>query len=111
MTTTPTTQHGKDEKKTTPPNGGGAQQTATQGKPTDNRPPATQLGAQDDKKKAPRVAKQVFVIYAPVMVALDVTATPVIKEFKNRAEAEKWLNTDATAPKDFTVIIGNKLER
>lgn len=34
-----------------------------------------------------------------------------IREFKNAAEAEKFLNTDPTAPKDFAVIKGLKVEK
>lgn len=34
-----------------------------------------------------------------------------VHEFKNAAEAEKFLNKDPSAPKEFVVIKGKKVEK
>lgn len=91
-----------DQKNDKKPNGNPAPTpptTTAAPKPTDSRPPAGALGSNantDEKKK--REGRKVYIVVGE------------IKEFKNKAEAEKFLNT-AEAPTDFTVVVGNKIEK
>lgn len=71
---------------------------AASSKPTDNRPPAGELGNTNAADKPKRERQKVHIVVGEV------------KEFKNKAEAEKFLNS-AEAPKDFIVITGHKVEK
>ena len=55
--------------------------------------------AKTDDAEAKRTARKVYIV------------TGDIREFKNAAEAEKFLNADPSAPKEFTVIKGLKVEK
>jgi hypothetical protein len=52
-----------------------------------------------EEEKAKRVARKIYIVVGTV------------QEFKNAAEAEKFLNSGANVPADYSVIQGNKIER
>lgn len=57
------------------------------------------VGAPETEKKARVVARRVYLVVGEIL------------EFENAAAAEKFLNTDASAPTDYSVIKGLKIER
>lgn len=79
-------------------------------RPATTPPPPPAAATSNGEKQKERTPRKVFVIFAPVMTRLDVVATPIIKEFKTRLLAEEFLNS-ADAPKDFDVIVGQRIER
>ena len=79
-------------------------------KPTNNggtppKPPTSTTS--EASTRAPRVARKVFIVASPSGTAI----TPNIIEFASRAEAEKFLNSDPAAPKDFRVFVGTEVLR
>ena len=51
------------------------------------------------EEKEKRASRKVYIVVGGV------------KEFKSAVEAEKYLNTDPAAPRDFTVIKGTAVEQ
>jgi hypothetical protein len=85
------------------------QQASSNHKAGSTPPPPPAVAASDktsdkaqvevDGEKKNRVSRRVYIVEG------------AIREFKNAAEAEKFLNTDAAAPKEFAVIKGIRVEK
>ncbi len=66
--------------------------------PRRGRKPAAE-GASADGDAKTRVSRKVYIV------------TGDIREFKNAAEAERFLNADENAPREFAVIKGLRVEK
>ncbi len=64
---------------------------------TEGAAPTTRTNGTPEEKT--RISRKVYI------------CTGDVREFKNAAEAEKFLNTDPNAPKEFAVIKGTKIEK
>lgn len=66
---------------------------------TDAAAPATDAAATAATDAEPKERQRVYIVVG------------TIHEFKNASEAEKFLNKDPAAPKEFVVIKGKKVEK
>jgi len=76
-------------------------------KPNGGAPPKLPETALAPEEKAARSPRKVFIVGSPSGTAI----APSIIEFSSRADAEKYLNTDPNAPKDFRVFVGTEVLR